>query len=110
MDHYRDGELIHGYVVNPEPREIEHFDEIIRHSYSDEATFMNVVVIEKFFSDRSIRFHNFILTESTPDGATTTQLGDKQELVRAIEHHCGFPAEIIREAIADISLQADIYS
>ena len=110
MDHLRDGKLIHGYLAKPEPRKIEHFDEVIRHSYTDAATFMNVVVVERFFTDRSVRFHNFDFTESTPDGTTTTRLADKKELVEAIEHHCGFPAEIVREAIFDIALDADIYS
>jgi len=110
MDHFRDGNLIHGYLAKPQPREIGHFDEVIRHSYTDAATFMNVVVVERFFPDRSLRFQNFDLTESTPDGTTTTQLANKKELVEAIEHHCGFPADIVREAIAYIDLEADIYS
>ena len=110
MDHLRDGELIHGYVVKPTPRGVDHFAEIIRHSYSNEATFMNVVVVERFFAERSVRFHNFTLTESTPNGATTTRLADKEELVEALEHYCGFPSNIVREAITDIALEADIYS
>ena len=110
MDQVRDGKLIHGYTTNPVSREIDHFAEVIRDSYSNAATFMNVVVVERFFPNRSVRIHNFTLTESTPDDYTTTQLADKKELVEAIEHHCGFPAEIVREAIADIALEADIYS
>jgi N-hydroxyarylamine O-acetyltransferase len=110
IDQLRSGKLVHGYLAKPEPRSIHHFNVVIRHSYSDEATFMNVVVVERFFSNRSVRFHNFTLTESTSDNATTTQLADKAELVMAIEHHCGFPSEIIREAIDGIALEADIYS
>ncbi len=83
---------------------------MIRDSYSDVATFMNVVVVERFFTDRSLRFQNFSLAESTPDGTTTTGLADKEELAKAIAHHCGFPCEMVRKAIADISLEADIYS
>jgi len=110
LDQVRDGELVHGYVAKTRPRDIDHFAEVIRDSYSDAATFMNVVVVERFFPDRSVRIHNFTLTESTPDEAATTQLADKKELVEAIEHHCGFPADIVREAIADIALEADVYS
>jgi arylamine N-acetyltransferase len=110
MDHLKDDELIHGYVVNPTPRQIDHFSEVIRDSYSTTATFMNVVVIERFEADRSIRIHNLTLTESTPTGAITTQLADKKDLARAIVGHCGFPFEIVREAIAEIALEADIYS
>jgi arylamine N-acetyltransferase len=110
MDHFRDGELIHGYIAKPEPRAIHQFAEVIRHSYSPAATFMNVVVIERFFPDRSVRFHNLSITESTPGSATTTQLANKMELAEVIEHHCGFPADRVREAIADIDLEVDIYS
>ena len=110
MDHFLDGELVHGYVAKPEPRLIDHFDKIIRDSYSDAATFMNVVVVERFFADRSLRFHNFTLTESTPDGASTTRLADREELTAALENHCGFPSKIVRDAIADIALESGIYS
>jgi arylamine N-acetyltransferase len=110
MDHHRDGKLIHGYTAKPEPRGIEYFEDVIRDSYSDAATFMNVVVIERFFSDRAVRIHNFTLTELTAIGASATHLVNRDELVEAIEHHCGFPADITREAIADIALEADIYS
>jgi arylamine N-acetyltransferase len=110
MDHLRDSEIIHGYTVNPKPREMDHFADVIRESYSDSATFMNVVVIERFFADRSIRIHNLTVTESTSNSSTATQLADKDQLVEAIEHHCGFPAEIVREAIDGIALEADIYS
>ena len=110
MDHFRGGELIHGYVVKPDPRDVDHFAEVIRESYSDTATFMNVVVVERFFPNRSVRFHNLTVTESTPDEATTAQLADKEELAEAIEHHCGFPAQMVRSAIADIALEADIHS
>jgi len=110
MDHFHDGQLIHGYVVKPAPCQIEIFNDIILDSYSDAATFMNVVVIVRFFPDRSLRFHNFTLTESTPDHATTTRLADREELVDAVEHHAGIPADIVREAVEDIALEADIYS
>jgi len=110
MDHFHDGQLIHGYVVKPEPLRIEDFNDVICASYSDAATFMNVVVIERFFSDHALRFHNFTLTESTSDGAITTRLADREELVDAVEHHVGIPADIVREAVEDIALEADIYS
>ena len=110
LDQFRDGELIHGYLVNPEPREIGHFTPVIRESYSDEATFMNVVVVERFFVGRSVRFHNLTLTLSTRDTSQTTRLADREELVEAIEHHCEIEADVAREAISDIPLTADIYS
>ena len=110
MDHFHKGGLIHGYVVRPEARRIDDFDEVIRESYQDSATFMNVVVVERFFPDRSVRIHNFSLTRSTPESATTTRLGSRAELAATTECHIGIPAKIVREAIADIAMEADIYS
>ena len=107
---FREEEPIHGYLAKPEPREIGHFAEGIRDSYRDAATFMNVVVVERFFPGRSIRIHNLTLTESTPDGATVTQLADREELVRAVEHFCRIPSNIVREAIDGIGLEGDIYT
>ncbi len=110
MDHFHDGQLIHGYIAKPMPLQIEIFNDVIRDSYSDEATFMNVVVVERFSPDRSLRFHNFTLTESTPEGATTTRLADREELAAAVEHHIGIPADIVREAVEGTALEADIHS
>ncbi len=110
VDMHRDGKLIHGYLVNPEPREIGHFTHVIRESYSDQATFMNVLVVERFFVERSVRFHNLSLTQSTRVSSQTTRLADREELVAAVEDHCEIDADIVRKAIANIPLQADIYS
>lgn len=110
MDHLRGGERVHGYVVDPAPRAIAHFAAVIRHSYSDAATFMNAVVVERFFPGRSVRIHNLSLTESTSTSAVTTRLTDRDELVEAIVHHCGFPADIVRPAIAEVPLGADFAS
>ncbi|MFV2074319.1 MAG: arylamine N-acetyltransferase, partial [Thermoanaerobaculales bacterium] len=107
---FRNGELIHCYLAKPEPREIGHFAAVIRDSYRDTATFMNAVVMERFFPGRSVRIHNLILTESTPDGATVTRLADREELIRTVEHHCRIPADIVRDAIDGISLEGDIYT
>jgi len=109
LDMFRDKELIHGYLAKPESRKIEDFEGVIRDSYSNRATFMNVLVVERFFDGRSVRIHNLTLSESTPETTKTTQLADRRELVEAVERHCEIDADIVREAIADIPLQGDIY-
>jgi arylamine N-acetyltransferase len=110
MTMFRDGLPTHGYTAKPAPRSIGDFEEVIRDSYRESATFMNVLVVERFFPGRSVRVHNFSLTESTPDRATTTRLTDHDELIDAVEHHIGIPADIVREAIEGIALESDIYS
>ena len=107
---FRNNEPIHGYLAKPEPREIGRFAEVIRDSYRDTETFMNTVVVERFFPGRSVRIHNFTLTESTPNGATVTQLADRGELIAAVERHFRIPADIVRDAIVGIGLEGDIYT
>jgi arylamine N-acetyltransferase len=110
MDLYRDNELVHGYTVNPIPREIGHFDEVIRESYSGEATFMNVLVVERFFAGHSLRFHNFDLIESSEDGSSAKTLADRDDLADAVSLHCGIPVDLVREAISGLDLEGDIYT
>jgi arylamine N-acetyltransferase len=109
MDLLRGGERIHGYVAKPEPRVLEHFEGVIRDSYRDTATFMNAVVVERFFPGRSVRFHNLSLTISTVDDTTVTMLADEEDLVAAVVEHCGMPGEMVREAMEGVSLTGDIY-
>jgi arylamine N-acetyltransferase len=110
MDLLRDGERIHGYVVNSKPRGLDHFETVMRESYLPAATFMNAVVVERFFEDRSIRIHNLSLSESDGDQTTVTKLGGRDELVAAIEAHCEMPGGLVREAIEGVSLEGDIYT
>ena len=107
---FRSGREIHGYLAKPEPREIDDFAEGIRSSYRSAATFMNTVVVERFFPDRSLRIHNLTMTESTPGGARTTTLADREELATVVEQSCGISADIVRLAIDGVDLDGDIYT
>ncbi len=107
---FRSGREIHGYLAKPEPREINHFAGGIRESYRSTATFMNTLVVEKFFTCKSVRIHNLKVTESTPEHAETNQLADRDELAMVIERVTGISAAIVREAIAGVDLEGDIYS
>lgn len=107
---YRGGREIHGYLAKPEPREIGQFAGGIRDSYRSTATFMNTLVIERFFPGRSLRIHNLTLTESTPDSARTTRIADREELATVVEQTCGIPTSIVRQAIDGVDLEGDIYT
>ena len=112
LEMFRDGVSIHGYLAKPEPRVPTHFDEVIADSFRPEMTFMNAVVIERFtLEGGSIRIHNLKLIETPADGpSVTTVLGDRHELIDAIEHRFGVPTDVIRTAINGVDLNADIYS
>ena len=79
-----DGELIHGYTVNPVPRDLDHFETVIRDSYRSSATFMNVLIIED--EPNIIEAIRFILSrdgwavDTHSDGATAL---DAVERLRA---------------------------
>jgi len=110
LDHLRDGVLIHGYVAKPAPRRLSDFRTIIEDSYRPEATFMNTVVAEKFFSERSVRIHNLKLTTSTLEEVSENHLADQDELVDALVMHFEMPADMVRAAVIGVNLTDEIYS
>ena len=107
---YREGSEVHGYLAKPRPRVIGDFSRVIEESYHESATFMNAVVVERFFPGRSVRIHNLSLTESTRAGATATRLDDRDQLIQAIEEYAEIPADIVRIAVEGASLSGDIYT
>lgn len=106
----RDGRRVHGYLVDPTPRPLSHFREVIEDSYRSHATFMNAVLVERFRPGGSVRIHNLTVTETEDDRVTRSTLADRDELVVAIEKHAGIPAALVREAIDGVSLEGDIYT
>jgi len=99
MDHYRDDVRVHGYVVAPQPRSMEDFNDVIRGSYRSEAPFMNAVVLARFYRDRVVRIRNLSVIESTPAGETESRLEDRDALIDAVRRFFGIPGAIARSAI-----------
>ncbi|MCP4899801.1 MAG: arylamine N-acetyltransferase [bacterium] len=110
MDHYHDDQLIHGYTVNPTARELDYFGDVIRDSYSDSATFMNTLVVERFYTAHSVRIHNLSIAESNRDRTGPKQANSRDNLADAVHREAGMPADLVREAIEGLTLEADIYS
>jgi len=102
LDMYRDGELLHGYLLKPTPRPIEHFSRAVRDSFRKDATFMNAVDLIRFSDDDSVVIYNLSIIRSTVDAFSIERLNDREELVQAIEREFEIPAEIARDAIADL--------
>ena len=106
---YRDGELNHGYSLNPTPRRIEHFAAVIEDSFRTEATFMNAILLVRFFAGRSLTIHNFSVIESNEVESNIRKLGDREELISEIEKHFEIPAEITAEALSEIKIFKDVW-
>jgi len=102
MDLHRDGELIHGYVVKPIHREIDHFESVIADSFRDEATFMNALLLARFFENRSLVINNYTMIESEGTSCTTSTFANRRELAQGIEEHFDIPESIAAGAIAEL--------
>jgi arylamine N-acetyltransferase len=109
LEMYRDGELLHGYLLKPTPRPIEHFSQVVLDSFRESATFMNAVDLIRFSDVDSVVIYNLSIIRSAPDSFSIERLSDREELVQAIEREFGIPAEIARDAIAGLGTLRDVH-
>jgi N-hydroxyarylamine O-acetyltransferase len=100
MDLYRDGELMHGYTAKPIARSIDYFSRTIEGSFRDEATFMNSLLLVKFFERRSFAVYNMSAIESKGETYTTRTLADRSELSQVIVENFGMDEEVVAEALS----------
>lgn len=99
---YVDGNLKHGYLAKPAPRQITEFDGVIKHSFDETATFMNAVVLIRFEPGRSYVIHNLTLTESHDTQSTTHDFSTRGELAGCIEEVFGIPRLISEGVLEEI--------
>jgi arylamine N-acetyltransferase len=104
VDHYREGELIHGYLAKPTPRAPSYFDEIVGASYADTAMFMNALRLIRFLDGRSVSITNGSFIERTVDEIHIARLPSMNAVVEAVEREFGMPGEIVRQATEGMEL------
>ena len=107
---YRDGQQEHGYNVNPLPRQIKHFAQVIRESYRDSATFMNALLLVRSYPNRSIVIHNLSVIESKGTDYHIHQLADRDELSAVVEKYFSIPRAIVSEAVAELGEFGDAWN
>ena len=107
---YRDGVLKHGYVVNPQARGIEHFEETIRKSLDPEALFMNAILMVRQWPGRSVVIHNTTLMELQGTEFKSRELGSREELVSEIEKQFEMPGDVVREAVGELKELRDAWT
>jgi len=110
LDLYRDGALRHGYLVRPVPRTIEDFSEVIAGSFRPDATFLNSLLLARFYSDASMVIHNQTLIQSEKNHSSVRVLANHGELIAAIEKHFGMPNEIVAEAVSQLGPLQDAWT
>lgn len=101
MELYRNDELLHGYVLKPQPRSIEEFKEVIEQSFKAEATFMNAILLARYSHDRSYIIHNLNYTEIRADIIKTYTISTREELTRLINKAFGIPENILETVLID---------
>jgi N-hydroxyarylamine O-acetyltransferase len=110
LDLYRDGVLRHGYLARPAPRTIEDFSGVIAGSFRPGATFLNALLLARFYPDASTVIHNQTLIQSKKNDSTVQVLADYEELIAAIEKHFGMPHEIVAEVVSQLGPLQDAWT
>jgi arylamine N-acetyltransferase len=100
LELYRDGILKHGYVAKPDPKTLDHF--AVANSYREDATFMNTLLLARFFPDRSIVINNFTVIESQGALSRSYALKDRDILIQAVEDLFDIPGPIVMDAVSQL--------
>jgi arylamine N-acetyltransferase len=109
LDLYRDGNLKHGYLAKPWPRQISEFEQVIADSYRDDATFTNALLLARFFPNRSIVIHNLTIIESQGTESRIQNLTGWDELVQAIGDYFTIPSKFTRDAVQNLGQLRDAW-
>ncbi len=82
---YQNEKMLHYYSVNPEPRNIDYFSQIIADSYNQNMTFMNILRIIRYFNDYSQSIKNFgyhYIDAQRVDKQTSGNLAELETIVQ----------------------------
>jgi arylamine N-acetyltransferase len=110
LDLYRDGALRHGYLARPAPRGIEDFRQVIGGSFRPDATFLNSLLLARFYPGAATVIHNLTLIQSDKKHSTVQLLANYEKLIAAIEKHFGMPREIVAEAVSQLGPLQDAWT
>jgi len=110
MELYRYGNLKHSYLVHPAPRLIQEFDQIIVDSYREDSTFMNSILLARFFPDCSLLIHNLTVIESQGSVSKSQVLTSRDELVQTVYNYFMIPKEFTMDVVKDIALSGDAWN
>jgi len=110
MDLIREGELSHGYTVKPTPREPGHFDEIVLDSFRPDSTFLNSLLLVRFWPGKAKAVHNLNFFETTGTEYSKSELPDRQSLIGAIVEHFEMPADVVERAVSNLNSFGDSWT
>lgn len=102
LEMYRDGKLNHGYLAKPAARRIEEFRQVIAGSFRPDATFLNSLLLTRFYSHRAVMIHNWTLVESQGSESIVRSLASRDQLVAMVEEHFDMPRAIVAEVVYEL--------
>lgn len=100
LEHLREGAVVHGYTVDPTPRDPAHFAPVIAHSYRPESEFLNRLRIVRHTPARSISLSDLRVTVIEGDTVRERILPGPEALGTVVEILLGIPAAVTGEAVA----------
>ncbi len=107
---YRNGDLIHGYMVNPKARNIDEFRQVIEESFEESSTFMNALLLARFNSDIFIVINNMSVIESSGKVSKKYSIDSIEQLSLVINKYFNIPGSIVMESISKLQMQRDGWS
>jgi arylamine N-acetyltransferase len=107
---YRNGELTHGYSVNPLARDIGEFRQVIADSFNEDATFMNALLFTRFDSNHFIIIHNMTIIESHGVVSKKYSLNSIDQLASVIDNRFGIPKTIVLESLSGLQMLKDAWN
>lgn len=108
---YRNGELKHGYRINPKARNIDEFRPVIEASFEENATFMNALLLTRFYNNHYIMIHNMTFIESSNGNILKKNSIETFEQLTSIIHDCfSIPKPIIIESLGGLQMQKNVWS
>ena len=110
LEMYRDGQQKHGYVAKLAPMRIEEFRQVIAKSFRPDATFMNSVLLTRFYSDRAVMIHNLMLVESRGSESIVRPLASRDQLAATVEEYFDMPRAIVAEVVGELGDLQDPWS
>lgn len=102
LELYRDGTLKHGYLAKPEAKRLEEFDGVIADSFRPDATFLNSLLLARFWPNRSVVIHNLTMIESEGAHFVVHEAAGRDELMDWVQAQFAIPAPILAEVLAGL--------
>lgn len=104
LELYRNGTLLHGYLLKPKSKSIDEFSQSIANSFNPDSTFMNAILLTKFTQDYSIVIHNMNYIEIKNNVTTSKLIKSMNIIIDLINNNFEIPVDILNTALDNLSM------